>query len=251
MQRQFQEVDLVATAAQEMSATAHDVARNTAQAAEASLAASEASLACKQVINAATASIRSLAGQIEHGKQQVELLATNSEQIGQVLEVIRSVAEQTNLLALNAAIEAARAGDSGRGFAVVADEVRQLASRTQDSVVQIHGVIEVQQSVTYQVVQSMQQSVQKAKVSVSSVDEAALALTKVNSGIEIINEMNLQIASAAEEQSAVCEEVNRNVASIRDMTETLTSQTRESAAVSQRLDNLAEEQQRLMSTFRT
>ncbi|WP_416340178.1 methyl-accepting chemotaxis protein [Pseudomonas sp. C11] len=250
MQRQFQEVDQVATAAQEMSATAHDVARNTAQAADASRSADEAASACRRVIDTAAGSIRSLSEEINHGKGQVETLAANSEQIGQVLEVIRSVAEQTNLLALNAAIEAARAGESGRGFAVVADEVRQLASRTQDSVLQIQRVIEAQQHATSQVVRAMQISFQKAKISVSGIEEASNSLRHVNNGIEIINEMNLQVASAAEEQSAVCEEVSRNVASIRNMTESLTARAQESAVVSEALNDLADQQQRMMSGFK-
>ncbi|WP_442965427.1 methyl-accepting chemotaxis protein, partial [Pseudomonas sp. PI1] len=139
---------------------------------------------------------------------QVEGLAASSEQIGSVLEVIRAIAEQTNLLALNAAIEAARAGEAGRGFAVVADEVRNLAKRTQDSVEEIRQVIEGLQNGTREVVTAMHSSHQQAQGSVSQVEQAVAALQRIGEAVGVINDMNLQIASAAEEQSAVAEEIN-------------------------------------------
>ncbi len=250
MQQQFREVDQVATASQEMSATAHDVANSAAQAADAARGADAATRDGLAVIDRTTLSIEQLASELSAAMQEVEGLASSSEKIGSVLEVIRAIAEQTNLLALNAAIEAARAGEAGRGFAVVADEVRNLARRTQDSVEEIRQVIEGLQSGTREVVSSMHSSHKQAQGSVDQVEQAVSALRRIGDAVTVITDMNLQIASAAEEQSAVAEEINRNVASIRDVTETLAGQADESAQVSQSLNRLANHQQGLMDQFR-
>lgn len=250
MQQQFREVDQVATASQEMSATAQDVARNAAHAAEAARDVDQATHEGLTVIDQTTRSIGTLASELNHAMTQVESLADSSEQIGSVLEVIRGIAEQTNLLALNAAIEAARAGEAGRGFAVVADEVRSLARRTQESIEEIRLVIERLQSGTREVVTAMQGSRNHAQGSVDQVGNAVAALQKIGDAVAVISDMNLQIASAAEEQSAVAEEINRNVAGIRDVTESLSGQAEESARVSQSLNQLANHQQGLMGYFR-
>jgi methyl-accepting chemotaxis protein len=250
MEQQYRQVDQVATASHEMSATAQDVARSAAQAAQAARDADQATREGLTVIDRTTTNIGHLAADMSTAMAQVEGLAANSEKIGSVLEVIRGIAEQTNLLALNAAIEAARAGEAGRGFAVVADEVRNLARRTQESVEETRLVIEHLQSGTTEVVSSMGNSYRQAQGSVEQVGQAVTALRQIGEAVTVISDMNLQIASAAEEQSAVAEEINSNVATIRDVTESLSEQANESARVSQALNSLANQQQGLMDQFR-
>jgi methyl-accepting chemotaxis protein len=250
MQVQFREIDQVATASNEMSATAHDVANSASNAASAARGADQSAREGLAIIERSTRDITTLAEEVSKAVTEVEALAVNSEQIGSVLEVIRSIAEQTNLLALNAAIEAARAGESGRGFAVVADEVRNLARRTQDSVEEIRLVIERIQSATRGVVTTMHSSQSQAQNNAGQIQQAVQALGKISDAVTVISDMNLQIASAAEEQSAVAEEVNRNVSAIRTVTETLTGQATESAAISSQLNALANQQMKLMDQFR-
>jgi len=250
MEQQYRQVDQAATASHEMSATAQDVARSAAQAAQAAREADQATREGLTVIDRTTRSIDDLAANMSIAMTQVEGLAANSEKIGSVLEVIRAIAEQTNLLALNAAIEAARAGEAGRGFAVVADEVRNLARRTQESVEETRQVIEQLQNGTQSVVNAMSHSHQQATGSVDQVGQAVTALQQIGNAVTVITDMNLQIASAAEEQSAVAEEINNNIATIRDVTESLSGQANESARVSQSLNSLANQQQTLMDQFR-
>ncbi|MGE8046167.1 methyl-accepting chemotaxis protein [Pseudomonas monteilii] len=250
MEQQFRQVDQAATASQEMSATAQDVARSAAQAAQAAREADQATREGLAVIDRTTTGIDALAHEMNSAMDQVGGLARNSEQIGSVLEVIRSIAEQTNLLALNAAIEAARAGEAGRGFAVVADEVRNLARRTQESVEETRQVIEALQAGTHDVVSAMEGSHRQAQDSVEQVNHAVSALQRIGEAVSVISDMNLQIASAAEEQSAVAEEINHNIATIRDVTESLSEQAGEAARVSQSLNGLANQQQGLMDQFR-
>lgn len=250
MQIQFREIDQVATASNEMSATANDVAINAANAASAARGADQSAKDGMAIIQRSTRDINSLAEEVRKAVGEVEALAVTSEQIGSVLEVIRSIAEQTNLLALNAAIEAARAGERGRGFAVVADEVRNLARRTQDSVEEIRQVIDCIQGNTRGVVATMHYSHSKAQESAGQINHAVQALHRISDAITIISDMNLQIASAAEQQSAVAEEVNRNVSAIRGVTETLTGQAAESAQVSSQLNALSSQQMKLIDQFR-
>ncbi|WDY60235.1 methyl-accepting chemotaxis protein [Pseudomonas sp. PSKL.D1] len=250
MEQQYRQVDQVATASHEMSATAQDVARSAAQAAQAAREADQATREGLAVIDRTTRSIDTLAADMSQAMAEVQGLAQNSEKIGSVLEVIRSIAEQTNLLALNAAIEAARAGEAGRGFAVVADEVRNLAQRTQESVEETRQVIEALQTGTREVVGAMDNSHRQAQGGVEQVGQAVTALQRIGQAVSVITDMNLQIASAAEEQSAVAEEINSNVATIRDVTESLSGQANESARVSQSLNSLANQQQALMDQFR-
>ncbi|MDI6935271.1 methyl-accepting chemotaxis protein [Serratia sp. Se-PFBMAAmG] len=250
MQQQQREIEQVATAANEMSATAQDVAHNAAQAAQAARGADQASREGLQLIASTRQSIDQLATGMTTAMAEARTLESRSEQIGSVLEVIRAIAEQTNLLALNAAIEAARAGEAGRGFAVVADEVRSLAQRTQVSVGEIRQVIEGLQQGTQDVVGAMHEGQRQAQDSATRMEQAVPALQRIGEAVTVISDMNLQIASAAEQQSAVAEEVNRNVAGIRDVTEALSGQADESARISQALNRLANQQQALMEQFR-
>lgn len=250
MDQQFREVAQVATAAQEMSATSQDVARNASLAADAAKDVDRAADEGLATINRTTKAINDLATELQTAMGEVRNLSQSSDQVGVVLDVIRAVAEQTNLLALNAAIEAARAGESGRGFAVVADEVRNLARRTQQSVVEIQSVIERIQSGTRSVVHTMDSSYQLAQSSVDEVRQAVDALNKIGRGIEVITDMNLQIASAAEEQSFVSDEISKNVATIRDVTELLSEQTKEAEKITVSLNEMANQQLQLVGGFR-
>ncbi|WP_390898398.1 methyl-accepting chemotaxis protein [Pseudomonas veronii] len=250
MRNQLQEVDQVATSAHEMAATSQEVARSAARAAESARQGEAAVEACRLKIHTATESIKSFVRQMAETTDSVHSLASNSGRIGAVLDVIRSVAEQTNLLALNAAIEAARAGESGRGFAVVADEVRQLARRTQESVIEIQGVIEITQDGTNSVVHSMDVQNSKVARTVNLADEAVDALLRVSDSIQTITDMNIQIASAAEQQSTVSEEVSRSVSAIRILADSMAKETEESAEASRVLKSLANEQINVMSSFR-
>ncbi|WP_434011756.1 methyl-accepting chemotaxis protein [Pseudomonas entomophila] len=250
MQQQHREIEQVATAANEMSATAQDVAHNASQAAQAARGADQAAREGLALVDANRQAIGRLANGMDTAMQEARALESRSEQIGSVLEVIRAIAEQTNLLALNAAIEAARAGEAGRGFAVVADEVRNLAQRTQVSVEEIRQVIEGLQQGTRDVVEAMHGGQRQAQDSATQMEQTLPALQRIGEAVAVITDMNLQIASAAEEQSAVAEEVNRNVAGIRDVTESLSGQADESARISQALNRLANQQQALMEQFR-
>jgi len=208
------ELESVSTAMQEMSATVDEVARNTLQTADATEQADEQVDTGRAVVAKTVSIIENLAAQVTQAVDVMTQLQVDSEAIGSVIGVIRSIAEQTNLLALNAAIEAARAGEQGRGFAVVADEVRALASQTQVSTEKIQGIIERLQSSTKQAASVMAIGQEQAQMSVDQAGEAGTALTSIGNAVATIKDMSLQIASASEQQSAVAEEINRNITSI-------------------------------------
>lgn len=225
IQTQLQELEQLATAMHEMSVTATEVANNAQGAASAAKEADQATVEGSSVVGESTQTINMLSDSIDLAVEEVQVLESATANIETILKVINDIADQTNLLALNAAIEAARAGESGRGFAVVADEVRTLAQRTQESTTEIRTMIEQLQSGASSVANAMHQSKGSAVEAVEKADLANNALQRIRDAIQRISDMNLQIASAAEEQSLVAEEINNNTVNIKD----LSTQVAESA----------------------
>ncbi|MBV4456725.1 methyl-accepting chemotaxis protein [Pseudomonas sp. COR58] len=250
VQKQMAEIDQVATAVQEMTATAQDVARNATQAAQAASHADQAASQGMRIVSDTSKSIGVLAVEIGKAVEVVQALAKDSENINAILIAIRAIAEQTNLLALNAAIEAARAGEQGRGFAVVADEVRNLAQKTQQATEEIQSMIQQLQQGTREVVRVMEDSQSRTDESVQHAAKAAEALETITQAVSVINDMNTQIASAAEEQSAVADDINRNVINIGQVANEVAGGADESSSASADLTKLAEQQRRLINQFK-
>nr|WP_314388471.1 methyl-accepting chemotaxis protein [Pseudomonas brenneri] len=244
------ETDQVATAMNEMAATVQEVARNAEEASEAAVAADQQAREGDRVVGEAIAQIERLAGEVGNSTEAMGHLKRESDKIGSVLDVIKSVAQQTNLLALNAAIEAARAGEAGRGFAVVADEVRSLAQRTQKSTEEIEELIVGLQSGTQQVATIMDNSRGLTDSSVELTRRAGHALENITRTVSAIQAMNQQIATAAEQQSAVAEEINRSVLNVRDVSEQTAAASEETAASSTELARLGTHLQTLVGRFR-
>ncbi len=248
--QQKAETEQVATAINQMSATVQDVAHNAVHAAEATRDADQSSADGKTVVDATVGAINEIASEVEQAARVIHELERESENIGSVLDVIKSIAEQTNLLALNAAIEAARAGEQGRGFAVVADEVRTLAGRTQSSTAEIEEMIIRLQSGANNAVSVMESSKTKTNIGVEKAAAAGTALETITSAVDRITEMNTQIAGAAEEQSAVTEEINRNVANISLIAEQTSNGADQTAQASEDLARLASQLNDLVAQFR-
>ncbi|MQQ35868.1 HAMP domain-containing protein [Pseudomonas sp. SZ57] len=248
--QQRQGTDQVATAISEMSATVKDVARSTTDAAEMSQRVNSSTVQGKTEIDNTIGLIQELSVQAEETSRIIDELKGESNSISSVLDVIRGVADQTNLLALNAAIEAARAGEQGRGFAVVADEVRNLAKKTQDSTVSIQKMIANLQSGSERAAASMQETLGKAQEGASNVVRAGELLEEIAEGIATISDRNIQVASAAEEQSLVAEEIHRNVDDINSLVIQVSAGAEQTAVTSRELARLAEQQQGLVGRFK-
>ncbi len=225
MSTQMQEIELLATAMHEMATTASDVAENAQNAAAAAQEAEDSTQMGSDIVNKTTLAINTLSDKIEQAVKDVVILEDAAHSIETILQVINDIADQTNLLALNAAIEAARAGEQGRGFAVVADEVRTLASKTQESTTEIRAMIDKLQQGTTTVSQAMKTSQEAAGDTVEQAEQTGEALHSIYDAIKRISDMNIQIASAAEEQSSVAEEINTNTVRIKDLSISVSEHT--------------------------
>lgn len=249
LHQQSLEIEQAATAVNQMTAAVEEVASNAVATSEASRESDRIAQHGREQVQQTVSSIESLAEDVTANATQMEDLAQKVHGITKVLDVIRSIAEQTNLLALNAAIEAARAGDAGRGFAVVADEVRALAHRTQQSTQEIEQMIGGIQQGTDSAVGSMQQSNVRARATLDLAKSAGTALEEIASAFTVINERNLVIASASEEQAAVAREVDRNLMNIRDLAMQTSAGANQTSAASQELSRLAVDLNSMVARF--
>ncbi len=248
---QQQQVDQVATAMNELSASAEEVARHAAETARATHEADEQGNTAKVVVVEAMGAVDVLADMVQGAAEVIGRLEQESENIGKVLAVINDIAEQTNLLALNAAIEAARAGEQGRGFAVVADEVRTLANRTQKSTEEISAMIERLQGGSREAVSAMEAGREQATNGVALTEQAAEALAIIAGAITTISEMSEQIAQASREQTTVVEDVNRSVSAISGLCDRTTESMGHIDGTARELARLTDEMQGLIAGFRT
>jgi methyl-accepting chemotaxis protein len=247
---QRQETDQVATAMHEMTATVQEVARNAEEASSAAQRADQQAVKGNTVVQRALSQIDRLSNEVTLSAEAMTQLNQETDGISTVLTVINGIAEQTNLLALNAAIEAARAGEAGRGFAVVADEVRGLAQRTQQSTAQIEALIATLQKGARTASGMMDSSSTLARDTVTLAREVGTELQAITETVSIIQAMNQQIATAAEQQSSVAEEINRSVLSVRDVADQSAEAARETAASTARLAQLGSELQTMIGRFK-
>ncbi|ASW81652.1 methyl-accepting chemotaxis protein [Vibrio anguillarum] len=249
MRTQLQELEQLATAMHEMAVTSTEVANNAQGAAAAAKEADEATQDGSSVVSETTLSIDNLSARIDQAVEEVKGLESATANIETILKVINDIADQTNLLALNAAIEAARAGESGRGFAVVADEVRTLAQRTQQSTTEIRSMIEQLQAGASSVSSAMNESKTTAVDAVNKAKTANSALNRIRDAIQVISDMNIQIASAAEEQSLVAEEINTNTVKIKDLSTQVAQSAEEANIAMQVQTENVREQDALLNKF--
>ncbi|RMQ49479.1 hypothetical protein ALQ04_03408 [Pseudomonas cichorii] len=249
LHQQNDEIEQAATAVNEMTAAVEEVARNAANTAHTSHDTDRDGREGQRQVRQTIESIDALAALVTRAAGQAVALASQTGQISKVLDVIRGIARQTNLLALNAAIEAARAGEAGRGFAVVADEVRSLAQRTQNSTEEIEIMIENIQSGTDSTVQALQVSAEQAQLTLQAAGSTGIALERITLSISRINELNLVIASASQEQAHVAHEVDRNLVNIRDLSLQTAVGANQTSSSSQELSRLAAELNTLIARF--
>ena len=249
IERQSMETDQAATAVNQMTAAVEEVARNAVSASQSTQDSQRSAKVGQERVTQTIASIEKLSATVQQTGIEVEGLAKQAQDIARVVEVIRSIAEQTNLLALNAAIEAARAGEQGRGFAVVADEVRALAHRTQTSTQEIEQMIAKIQVCSSEAVLSMGMNRTEAVDSLKIAHEAGTAITQITRAIEDINERNLLIATASEEQAHVARSVDQNLISIRDLSIQSSSAAGQTSIASNELSKLAIDLKQIVSKF--
>jgi methyl-accepting chemotaxis protein len=250
LSQQNNEIEQAATAVNQMTSAVEEVARNAVSTSEASKNATTSASDGRDLVQETVSAIERMSNDVQSTSTLIGNLADESRDIGKVLDVIRGLADQTNLLALNAAIEAARAGEAGRGFAVVADEVRALAHRTQQSTSEIERMIGSIQGGTEQAVNSMRSSTERAESTLNIAKGAGLALDTINSAVVEINERNLVIASAAEEQAQVAREVDRNLVNIRDLSTQSATGANQTSAASNELSRLAVDLNGMVARFK-
>ena len=249
LQQQNNEIEQAATAVNEMTAAVEEVARNAVSTSEASNQSTQAAREGRDRVVETVDAIQTMTHDVQNTSVMIEGLAAQGRDIGKVLDVIRAIAEQTNLLALNAAIEAARAGEAGRGFAVVADEVRALAHRTAQSTQEIEKMVAGIQNGTGEAVSSMQQSNQRTQSTLEMARAAGVALEQITQSIQLINERNLVIASASEEQAQVSREVDRNLVNIRDLATQSAAGANQTSAATHELSRLAVDLNAMVARF--
>ncbi|MGY1892654.1 methyl-accepting chemotaxis protein [Pseudomonas sp. SDT291_1_S447] len=249
LQQQNNEIEQAATAVNEMTAAVEEVARNAVSTSEASNQSTHAAREGRDQVVKTVDAIQTMTHDVQNTAHMIEGLAAQGRDIGKVLDVIRAIAEQTNLLALNAAIEAARAGEAGRGFAVVADEVRALAHRTAQSTQEIEKMVAGIQNGTGEAVSSMQQSNQRTQTTLEMARAAGVALEQITQSIHQINERNLVIASASEEQAQVSREVDRNLVNIRDLATQSAAGANQTSAATHELSRLAVDLNAMVARF--
>lgn len=247
---QQDEINMVATAVNEMAATAQEVSRNADEAASATINAKEDTHHSQKAMSENVQSISALVSEVENAREVIQNLAKESALIGNASQVIQGIAEQTNLLALNAAIEAARAGEQGRGFAVVADEVRSLAARTEESTSEIQSIIERLQHGTDQAVSAMESSREKAITVVDQSQATESSLTSIMTNVDTINDMNSQVANAAVEQRTVSEEVSANIIKINGVSEDTVAQAENTSKASSDLAKQADNLRQIVNEFK-